>query len=793
MPSWLARVTGATAGAAHACRRENVATTGTALRRRVAVVVAAIGTAATTVGAEPAREPALAQRSARAHLLALRVATERDTVRITLVGDAPLHTSQVTVARDLPPRILLDLPGVAAPGIPSATSVGGPAVFRVRVAMHSWRPMVTRVVVDLRHATPYRVERHGTSDRELQVIVGASAAEQETVPPLAPPPAGVADAPAPVPTAPDRAALLALPEPRLDPPSLPGPVASPPPVPSRPAPTTGGREPLVAGLQVKVEGHQRDDGRFDAVQVVVRNVEDTVKAEGRVTAVGRDRRAFSLLGFQVVVPADAALYRGSRPGASRAEIAVGTWLEVKGRRRDATIVAERIRIKDDAEATEELEATIDRIEDDGSLVVLGRHVRVPAAAAIVDQRTAIEADTRLRRDDDEQSRAPIRLGSRIVVGGRVESAWVEESNLELADAGARRDRWVSRLQGLASVQLTGSIEAYAKVAVNRSALLLNGGVAAAQDSEVQEAYVLAHRVGGSAVSVQVGRQRFRDGREWFYDEYLDAVRVTAAVSGWTFEAAVAEGLFAGPVAGRDRKDKRHQLASITRAFAGTKVGAFAIRRDDRGPVDDDPSWLGATTEVKTDGGSRLWALATLRRGHRGSTTLGGWAMDAGATLVFADVPSRPAVTAGFARASGDTISGDGRDTTFRQTDLEDNSARLGGLRRITYYGELFDPELSNLQVLTAGVGVRPARTIGVDVVWHGYAQSVLRGSIPSSAFDLDATGKSGLLGHELDAAVTVRAGRFDIDLAAGLFVAGPGLAPSRRVAYFWRPQVRLYF
>jgi alginate production protein len=113
--------------------------------------------------------------------------------------------------------------------------------------------------------------------------------------------------------------------------------------------------------------------------------------------------------------------------------------------------------------------------------------------------------------------------------------------------------------------------------------------------------------------------------------------------------------------------------------------------------------------------------------------------------------------------------------------------------RLPYYGELFDPELSNLQVVTAGSGLRPTRNIGIDVVLHGYWQSALRDSIPSSAFHVDATGTHRLLGHELDAAVTIRAGRFDVDLAAGVFVAGPGLGPRTRTAFFWRPQVRLYF
>ncbi len=41
--------------------------------------------------------------------------------------------------------------------------------------------------------------------------------------------------------------------------------------------------------------------------------------------------------------------------------------------------------------------------------------------------------------------------------------------------------------------------------------------------------------------------------------------------------------------------------------------------------------------------------------------------------------------------------------------------------------------------------------------------------------------------------ITLRSGRLDLDLATGVFVAGPGIAATRRVAFFWRPQLRVYF
>lgn len=722
-------------------------------------------------------------------------------VTVTLRGNGVLRATSVEIARDLPPRIVLDFAGLAiAPALAPVAPVGSGDVRRVRVAYHSVAPRVTRVVIDLARPASFDLPDLGLDSDEVQVLFGAAADAAARV---------VAATPAVLPreTSVDGALLASDAAPRA-PPAPAVPISPVPPVPDTPRPLSHLDTPATApapdvpghalpiGAQVKVEGHQRPDGSFDAEQIVLRNVDGTAKVEGRIDTVRADRTGLAVLGFDIVYGRDLLLYRGSSPGASRAELVPGAWIEVKGATRGTRLVAQRIRIKDAPEATEELEGVIDtRDPGTGGIVVLGRPVRVAAGARVVDERRADDIDTsRLRRDDDDQARQPYRLGSRVLIGGRLESSWTQALNYDLEPARDRSDQWASRLQVLASAELTSSIEAYAKVAVNRSAAYAGGSQLTERDIRVQEAYVIAHRIAGTPVSVQAGRQRFRDNREWFFDEYLDAVRVSADLGGWSAEAAVADGVLAGDVATRSRRDKRQYLGEVTRRFGGVgKASVFVLQRDDTGPLDDDPRWLGGISEFKHASGSRLWALGAARRGHRGTTTLGGWAFDTGATVVWADGAATPSFTLGYAHASGDAAGGDGRDTEFRQTDLEDNSARLGGLRRLTYYGELFDPELSNLRVWTAGVGFRPARTVGIDVVLHRYLQAVLDDTLRSDAFDRDATERSPLLGHELDAALTFRVGRVDVDLTAGAFLAGPGIGTGRRLAFFWRPYVRVYF
>ena len=58
--------------------------------------------------------------------------------------------------------------------------------------------------------------------------------------------------------------------------------------------------------------------------------------------------------------------------------------------------------------------------------------------------------------------------------------------------------------------------------------------------------------------------------------------------------------------------------------------------------------------------------------------------------------------------------------------------RFGGAVSQKIYGALLDPELSNLEVTTLGVGTRPAPDASFEVIWHRYRQQAahdnLRGS-----------------------------------------------------------------
>ena len=88
---------------------------------------------------------------------------------VTLVGNGHLAPAGVTESKDRPRRLVLDFPNVASKA-PTQTAIDSPFVTRVRVAINSHQPLVTRVVMEIAGTTSYHVERSGDGGRDLAVV-----------------------------------------------------------------------------------------------------------------------------------------------------------------------------------------------------------------------------------------------------------------------------------------------------------------------------------------------------------------------------------------------------------------------------------------------------------------------------------------------------------------------------------------------------------------------------------------------------------------------------------------------
>ncbi len=110
-----------------------------------------------------------------------------------------------------------------------------------------------------------------------------------------------------------------------------------------------------------------------------------------------------------------------------------------------------------------------------------------------------------------------------------------------------------------------------------------------------------------------------------------------------------------------------------------------------------------------------------------------------------------------------------------QTGLQGNESDFNGAADFLYYGQLFDPELNNMSIFTAGVGVNPTEeTSSIDLVYHYYVQTEARESLADTGIDADPDGQQKSLGSEIDLVLGYEGEEsgFAAALVLGYFIPG---------------------
>ncbi|MFO7692937.1 MAG: type IV pilus secretin PilQ [Vicinamibacterales bacterium] len=287
--------------------RLNLATPATpSIRSRANTVIVEFSGASARGGLEP-RVPAAAAPSAAAArpvaatvvppspgslLTTVETTTGAGGTRVAFSGTGNWRAGTIEPARDMPPRLVVDFPGIRST-LPAVTKVGRGPVDRIRVAVNRVNPLVTRAVIDLTHPAAHRVESAengvvivfddaATAPAEAAepVIVHTDAAPRPRVP-------ETAVEPMPEPRPPVKAAPAPAPEPkselRAEParPPQPVPVVVPPaPTPAAAGPTSApatrqSNVPAQKPASLAVAGERQYTGHlvtFDFYQAELRSV-----------------------------------------------------------------------------------------------------------------------------------------------------------------------------------------------------------------------------------------------------------------------------------------------------------------------------------------------------------------------------------------------------------------------------------------------------------------------------------------------------------------------------------------
>ena len=281
-----------------------------------------------------------------------------------------------------------------------------------------------------------------------------------------------------------------------------------------------------------------------------------------------------------------------------------------------------------------------------------------------------------------------------------------------------------------------------------------------------------------------GRRNYEDERHWLYDTSMDIASVSLRKGHVRAEAfAGREVLWDLDLLQKQAKDRidTYMLYADYRGIEDIVFAGYTVFRNDRARKEGRPLHFGVGARGMPSENFSFWTqLAHLRGSDELKLKFSAYAFDVGGTYRFPGLPFQPNVTLGYAFATGDGNPNDDKNSEFRQTGLQSNEGKFAGISQFKVYGEALDPELSNVGILTAGLGFRPAPNVTVDLVYHRYRLDRIADEIRNSALtaqmNQDDTNLSKDMGSALDIVLGFRnlfgVRRLGLDVRVGWFFPG---------------------
>lgn len=371
--------------------------------------------------------------------------------------------------------------------------------------------------------------------------------------------------------------------------------------------------------------------------------------------------------------------------------------------------------------------------------------------------------------EDDQFGEGVRISDRLRFTTLTEARYKGEDNYDL-DSLRDRDRHdtAASIRGRFILSpgkygISGQLEArYTYLRVNDDLL----GTFDVKDTRLGETFIFFDDPFDIDFDIQAGRLDFDDRREWLYDQNLDGVRVYWTFASWLAELSATTTLSGGKLRDENTNNYIAYVSNTNRRFA-----AYVIHRDkDLSGLREKVTHMGVRAFAAWPSQHDSWLELARISGSRESTKLSGWGLDVGTTR---NIGERWYLTAAWAFGQGDRNTSNGTDGNFRQTRLQDNNGKFGGVTSFRYYGELIDPELANMHIGTLGLGYRFTPKSSIDLVGHYYRQDKAVRKIIDSDIDQKPNGIDRELGWEIDVIVGWRPVRsWDFELVVGWFKPG---------------------
>lgn len=109
------------------------------------------------------------------------------------------------------------------------------------------------------------------------------------------------------------------------------------------------------------------------------------------------------------------------------------------------------------------------------------------------------------------------------------------------------------------------------------------------------------------------------------------------------------------------------------------------------------------------------------------------------------------------------------------------------------YGFVYQPDLTNLAVVSVGFALRPSRSFSIDLNTYAYAQVSSQATTPSARVKGSTTGSSSFLGTEVSLIGAWRpTKKMKVQFGVGVFHAGPAYQNKTSTKRFYLHVTRYF-
>jgi len=502
-------------------------------------------------------------------------------------------------------------------------------------------------------------------------------------------------------------------------------------------------------MAVEVKGVWDDESSvFIATDIEELPQKRRPKLRGVIQTINLKKETITMYGINIDLDSTTQFLDSGQEKFGLRDLKVGLWIEVTcSVDQEGEWEAKKIKLKNIKESNK-IKGTITRFHVDGDppdtlemhglLIILTKETDVNYPGSSFED-MELDLFEELSLANPVYSDNGVAAGDRLLIGAEFRQSAESEREYDLSDP-VLSDQKNARPE--VRLELTGyfndHVRSFAQARVREMVYLdsqRTNPPSQELDADITQLFVLFRDVGVRGLTLNIGRQDIDEPREWLYDDYLDAARLYYyGKSPFIFEAAYIHSniqlnrkfrtwtdLF---FQGRWQLDKKSSIKAY-----------YLSRKDSDTSRNREPIYYGVGYSGRIRQFLRPWLELAILRGEDKGKTLKASAMDLGATVMASNLPYVPSMTLGYARGSGDKTSADAVTNEFRQTGYQDNVGYFGGVRTLHYYGELLDPELSNLKILTSAIGFRPTANSSLEVIYHTYTQDQLDDKLRGNLID----------------------------------------------------------